>query len=192
MNDIDGMIIASDINTCSTEGKSEALKWCREHDIPTLGIGQGMQSMVIECARNVVGLKEANSTEADNKTPYNVIDIMAEQKRLSIVGGVMRLGAYRCDFVGDSIAKKAYGKPTVQERHRHIYELNNAYCEQLEAVGMKCTGINPETNLVDVVELTKNTWYIGTQYHPEFNCTVLHPNMLLMDFMRAVKEKKNK
>lgn len=191
LNGVDGVIIASDINTCSIEGKLVALKWCREHDIPTLGIGQGMQSMIIEFARNVAGLKEANSTEADGKTPYNVIDVMAEQKRLSIVGGVMRLGTYRCDFVGDSIAMKAYGKPTVQERHRHRYELNNDYREQLETAGMKCTGINPETNLVDVVELPRNTWYVGTQYHPEFNCTVLHPNLLIMDFMRAVKEKKN-
>lgn len=192
LNGMDGVIVASDFNTHSIEGKLVALKWCREHDIPTLGIGQGMQSMVIEFARNMVGLKEANSTETDSKTPYNVIDVMAEQKNHSISGGIMRLGNYKCNLVEGSVAKKAYGRNTIQERHRHSHELNNDYRERLEAAGMRCTGINPETNLVEVVELPEYAWYVGVQYHPEFNCTVLRPNPLLKDFVRATKETKKK
>ncbi len=192
LNGVDGIIIASDSNTNGIEGKIVALKWCREKDIPTLAIGQGMQCMVIEYARNVAGLQAANSTEMDRYTPYNVIDVMSEQKKISIIGSTMRIGAYRSELFDDSVVMKAYGKKSVYERHHHVYELNNNYREWIETVGMKCTGVNPETNLVDVVEVPERTWYVGAQFHPEYNCSVLRPNPLLKDFVRATKEKKKK
>lgn len=190
LNELDGVIIAPGFGIRGVEGKFVALKWCREHDMPTFGICLGMQSMVIEFARNVLGLKEANSTEMDPKTPYNVVDIMEEQKSISNMGGTMRLGAYKCDLVEGSIAAKAYGKLAISERHRHRFEFNNDYREQYEAAGMRCVGMNPDTNLVEVVEIPANTWYVGTQYHPEYNSTVLHPNPLFMDFITAVLNKK--
>lgn len=190
LKELDGVIIAPGFGIRGVEGKFVALKWCREHDMPTLGICLGMQSMVIEFARNVLGLKEANSTEMDPKTPYNVVDIMEEQKSISNMGGTMRLGAYKCDLMEGSIAAKAYGKLAISERHRHRFEFNNDYREQYEAAGMRCVGMNPDTNLVEVVEIPANTWYVGTQYHPEYNSTVLHPNPLFMDFITAVLNKK--
>lgn len=190
LKNLDGVIIAPGFGIRGVEGKFVALKWCREHDMPTFGICLGMQSMVIEFARNVLGLKEANSSEMDSKTPYNVVDMMEEQKSISNMGGTMRLGAYNCSLAEGSIAAKAYGTLTISERHRHRFEFNNDYKERFEAAGMKCVGINPETHLVEVVEIPANTWYVGTQYHPEYNSTVLHPNPLFMDFMKAVLTKK--
>lgn len=190
LKNLDGVIIAPGFGIRGVEGKFVALKWCREHDMPTFGICLGMQSMVIEFARNVLGLKEANSSEMDSKTPYNVVDMMEEQKSISNMGGTMRLGAYNCSLAEGSIAAKAYGTLTISERHRHRFEFNNDYKERFEAAGMKCVGINPETHLVEVVEILANTWYVGTQYHPEYNSTVLHPNPLFMDFMKAVLTKK--
>ena len=192
MKDLDGVIIAPGFGSRGVEGKFVALKWCREYDMPTFGICLGMQSMVIEFARNVLGLKEANSTEMDPKTPYNVIDLMEEQKTITNMGGTMRLGAYQCKLAEGSVAAKAYGTLTISERHRHRFEFNNDYREQFEAAGMRCVGVNPETNLVEVVEIPEKTWFVGTQYHPEYNSTVLRPNPLFMDFIRAVLEKKNK
>ena len=190
LKELDGVIIAPGFGVRGVEGKFVALKWCREHDMPTFGICLGMQSMVIEFARNVLGYKDANSTEMDPKTAHNVIDIMEEQKSISMMGGTMRLGAYQCSLVEGSVAAKAYGTLTVSERHRHRFEFNNDYREQFEAAGMKCVGINKDTNLVEVVEIPEKTWFVGTRYHPEYNSTVLRPNPLFMDFIRAVLEKK--
>ena len=162
-----------------------ALKWCREHDVPTFGICLGMQCMVIEFARNVLGLKEANSTEMQPHTPDNVIDLMEEQKSISNMGGTMRLGAYDCRLTPGSRAAQAYGATDVQERHRHRFEFNNDYRERFEAAGMKCVGENPATHLVEVVELPDHRWFIGTQYHPEYSSTVLSPSPLFMDFIKA-------
>lgn len=187
----DGVIVMPEFGQLGVEGKLTALKWCREHDMPTLGICMGMQCMIVEFARNVIGLKEANSTECNPQTPYPVVDVMDEQKMFSYMGGTMRLGTYRCRLEEGSIAAKAYGSMIINERHRHRFEFNDKYRMQFEDAGMKCVGVNPETNLVDVVEVPGNTWYVGTQYHPEYNGEVLRPNALLMDFISAVIEKKN-
>ena len=185
LGDMDGIIIAPGFGQRGIEGKFVALKWCRENDMPTFGICLGMQCMVIEFARNVLGLAEANSTEMDTKTPYNVIDLMEEQKSITSMGGTMRLGAYRCRLASGSKVAKAYGTNEIMERHRHRFEFNNDFRSQFEEAGMKCVGENPETHLVEVVELPGKKWYIGTQYHPEYSSTVLHPHPLFMDFIRA-------
>ncbi len=185
LGDMDGIIIAPGFGQRGIEGKFVALKWCRENDMPTFGICLGMQCMVIEYARNVLGLAEANSTEMDTKTPYNVIDLMEEQKSITSMGGTMRLGAYRCRLASGSKVAKAYGTNEIMERHRHRFEFNNEFRSQFEGAGMKCVGENPETHLVEVVEVPGKKWYIGTQYHPEYSSTVLHPHPLFMDFIRA-------
>ncbi len=182
---LDGVIIAPGFGQRGIEGKFVALKWCRENDVPTFGICLGMQCMVIEYARNVLGLTEANSTEMDHATPDNVIDLMEEQKSISNMGGTMRLGAYRCVLDPNSRVAKAYGATEVKERHRHRFEFNNDYRARFEQAGMHCVGINPETNLVEVVELPQKRWFIGTQYHPEYSSTVLSPNPIFVDFVRA-------
>ena len=185
LGDLDGVIIAPGFGQRGIEGKFTALKWCREHDIPTFGICLGMQCMVIEFARNILGLPRANSTEMEPHTPDNVIDLMEEQKSISNMGGTMRLGAYDCRLTPGSRAAKAYGKTDVMERHRHRFEFNNDYRDRFEAAGMKCVGENPATHLVEVVELPDHRWFIGTQYHPEYSSTVLSPSPLFMDFIRA-------
>lgn len=182
---MDGVIIAPGFGQRGIDGKFVALKWCREHDIPTFGICLGMQCMVIEFARNVLNLPEANSTEMDPSTPHNVIDLMEEQKSISNMGGTMRLGAYQCQLHPDSVAARAYGSTTVEERHRHRFEFNNDYRPQFESAGMRCVGENPATHLVEVVELPEKRWFVGTQYHPEYSSTVLNPNPLFLSFMNA-------
>ncbi len=185
---LDGILIAPGFGQRGIEGKFVALKWCREHDIPTLGICLGMQCMVIEFARNVLGLNEANSTEMNPHTPHNVIDLMEEQKSISNLGGTMRLGAYECVLTPESRAAQAYGKTTVSERHRHRFEFNSEYRDRFEAAGMKCVGENPATHLVEVVELPDHRWFVGTQYHPEYSSTVLNPNPLFISFVKAAIE----
>lgn len=182
---MDGVVIAPGFGSRGIEGKFTALQWCREHDVPTFGICLGMQCMVIEFARNVMGLTDANSTEMDAGTPYNVIDLMEEQKSVTEKGGTMRLGAYRCELRPDSKAAEAYGKTEVSERHRHRFEFNNDYAEAFEKAGMKCVGHNPDTNLVEVVEIPEKRWFIGTQYHPEYSSTVLNPNPIFLSFVKA-------
>lgn len=182
---LDGVVIAPGFGQRGIEGKFVALKWCREHDIPTFGICLGMQCMVIEFARDVMGLKDANSTEMNPSTPDNVIDLMEEQKSISNLGGTMRLGAYECLLDENSVAAKAYGKTLIKERHRHRFEFNNDYRERFEAAGMKCVGENPATHLVEVVEIPQLRWFTGTQYHPEYSSTVLHPNPLFLSFVSA-------
>ena len=144
-----------------------------------------MQCMVIEFARNVLGLPEANSTEMNPTTPDNVIDLMEEQKSISNMGGTMRLGAYDCRLTPGSRAAQAYGSTDVSERHRHRFEFNNDYRERFERAGMKCVGENPAAHLVEVVELPEKRWFIGTQYHPEYSSTVLSPHPLFLDFVKA-------
>lgn len=189
---LDGILVAPGFGPRGIEGKFTTLKYAREHNKPTFGVCLGMQCMVIEFARNVVGLKNANSTEMDITSPYKVIDIMEEQKNLTVMGGSMRLGAYACRLDKNSKAYKAYNKELILERHRHRYEFNNKFKAQFEANGMKCSGINPETGLVEVVEVPALKWYIGTQYHPEYNSTVLNPNPLFISFIgAAIEEIKN-
>ena len=191
LQDLDGVLVAPGFGQRGTGGKYVALKWCREHDMPTFGICLGMQSMVIEFARNVMGLAEANSVEMDSNTPYNVIDLMEEQKSITNLGGTMRLGAFACHLTAGSKVAEAYGTLDIEERHRHRFEFNDEYRAQFEAAGMKCVGENPDTHLVEVVELPNKRWYIGTQYHPEYSSTVLNPHPLFMDFIRAAIANKN-
>lgn len=186
LRDLDGVVIAPGFGQRGIEGKFTALEWCRTHDIPTFGICLGMQCMVIEFARNVLRLRDANSTEMQPSTPDNVIDLMEEQKSVANLGGTMRLGAYDCRLTPGSRVAQAYGNAEiVSERHRHRFEFNNAYRSRFEAAGMKCTGENPATRLVEVVELPDHRWFIGTQYHPEYSSTVLSPSPIFMDFVRA-------
>ena len=182
---MDGVIIAPGFGQRGIEGKFTALRWCRENDIPTFGICLGMQCMVIEFARNVLGLEDANSTEMDTKTPHNVIDLMEEQKSISNLGGTMRLGAYDCTLREGSRAAQAYGSTHISERHRHRFEFNNDYRERFEQAGMACVGENPATKLVEVVEIPGKRWFIGTQYHPEYSSTVLSPNPIFRSFIDA-------
>lgn len=185
LSGMDGVIIAPGFGHRGIDGKFVALKWCREHDVPTFGICLGMQCMVIEFARDVLGLTEANSTEMEPNTPHNVIDLMEEQKSVTAKGGTMRLGAYDCVLIPGSRAAQAYGTTEVKERHRHRFEFNNDYRERFEEAGMKCVGENPDTHLVEVVELPGHRWFIGTQYHPEYSSTVLSPNPIFLDFIKA-------
>ena len=185
LGDKDGVIIAPGFGQRGIDGKFTALKWCRKHDVPTFGICLGMQCMVIEFARNVLGLEGANSTEMDTKTPYNVIDLMEEQKSISNLGGTMRLGAYDCELRAGSRAAAAYGSTSIRERHRHRFEFNNDFRERFEAAGMACVGENPATKLVEVVEIPEKRWFIGTQYHPEYSSTVLSPNPIFESFVKA-------
>ena len=193
LSDLDGVIIAPGFGQRGIEGKFTAIRWCRENDIPTFGICLGMQCMVIEFARNVLSMKDANSTEMDTHTPYNVIDLMEEQKSVSNLGGTMRLGAYDCQLKPGSKVAAAYGKEIVRERHRHRFEFNNEYRERYEEAGMKCVGENPDTGLVEVVEIPSLKWFIGTQYHPEYQSTVLNPNPLFISFIKvAIKRKEER
>jgi CTP synthase len=151
--------------------------------------------MVIEYGRSVLKLTDANSTEMDAKATDKVIDLMEEQKHITNMGASMRLGAYDCVLKKGSLAFKAYGKAKIEERHRHRFEFNNQYKDQYEAAGMKCTGINPDSDLVEVVEVPHLRWYLGTQFHPEYNSTVISPNPLFLSFMKAAantREEKRK
>jgi len=186
--DMDGIVVAPGFGSRGTEGKFVALKYGREHNIPTFGICLGMQCMVIEFARNVLGMTDANSTEFDRNTSHNVIDMMEEQKEITDYGGTMRLGNYDCVLDKNSLAFKAYGKELIQERHRHRFEFNDQFKIEFEKAGMKFTGINPDTKLVEVVEIQGLKWYIGTQFHPEYNSTVLNPNPLFLSFIKACSE----
>ena len=186
LENLQGIVICPGFGQRGSEGKIVAAEYTRIHDIPTFGICLGMQMMVIEFARNVLGYKDANSAEMNPDTPHNVIDIMEEQKSITQMGGTMRLGAYDCELVKGSRVYKAYGeKKMVSERHRHRYEFNNAYKEEYEKNGMQCVGINPAANLVEIVEIPKKRWYIGTQFHPEYSSTVLQPHPLFMSFIKA-------
>ena len=185
LNGMDGLVVAPGFGNRGIEGKFVALKYGREHNLPTFGICLGMQCMVIEFARNVLGFVDANSTEMDPNTPHNVIDIMEDQKSISDYGGTMRLGNYTCKLDKQSKAFKAYGRELIQERHRHRFEFNDSFKALYEEAGMHCIGINPDTKLVEMVEVPALTWYIGCQFHPEYNSTVLNPNPLFVDFVKA-------
>lgn len=192
LKDLDGILIAPGFGLRGIEGKFAAITYARENNIPCLGICLGMQCMVIEYARNVLGLEGANSTEMDSSTPYNVIDLMEEQKNITNMGGSMRLGAYDCVLKKGTILYKAYEKEMIQERHRHRFEFNNEYRTQLEAAGMKCVGENPDTGLVEAVEVPALKWFVGVQYHPEYNSTVINPNPLFVSFVKAAIDNQQK
>ena len=179
-----GILVAPGFGNRGIEGKIEAVCFARENNIPFLGICLGMQCAVIEFARHVLNLADANSSEME-QTPHPVIDLMEEQKGVTAKGGTMRLGAYPCALKKGSKVAAAYGKLNISERHRHRYEFNNDYLEQFEAAGMKAVGVNPDTNLVEVVEIENHPWFIGTQYHPEYKSTVLSPSPLFVAFVKA-------
>ena len=181
----DGIMICPGFGQRGIEGKIVAAHYCRMHNIPTFGICLGMQMMVIEFARNVLGYADANSREMDEKTPHNVIDIMEEQKNITNMGGTMRLGAYECVLKQGSRVFNIYNKEHIQERHRHRYEFNNDFQKEFERAGMQCVGRNPESDLVEIVEIPGMKWYIGTQFHPEYQSTVLHPHPLFVDFIKT-------
>ena len=184
-----GVVICPGFGQRGIEGKIIAAGYARTNDIPCFGICLGMQMMVIEFARNVLGLSDADSSEMDPDTPYNVIDIMEEQKNITQLGGTMRLGAYLCRIRSGSHTSEAYGGvEDIVERHRHRYEFNNRFKEGFESAGMQCVGVNPDNDLVEIVEIPTLRWYIGTQFHPEYSSTVLHPHPLFISFIKACIE----
>lgn len=189
LSNVDGVVICPGFGPRGIEGKFVAAKYTRENDIPTFGICLGMQSICIEFARNVLGYADANSVEMDESTKFPVIDIMEEQKAITNMGGTMRLGAFECVIDKKSKTYEAYKKEHIQERHRHRYEFNNLYKAEYEKAGMKCVGINPESDLVEIVEIPNLRWYIGTQFHPEYSSTVLNPHPLFVSFIKAAINK---
>jgi len=180
-----GVLVAPGFGERGIEGKIEAVRYVREHNIPFFGICLGMQMAVIEYSRNVLGLKNANSTEMDADTEHPVIDLMESQKTITDKGGTMRLGAWDCKLTEGSLAKDTYKKENIKERHRHRYEFNNDYKKQIEEAGMIATGFNPDTNLVEIVEIPTHNWFVGVQYHPEYKSTVANPHPLFVAFVKA-------
>lgn len=185
LDSLDGVLVAPGFGERGVEGKIEAIRYLREQRIPFFGICLGMQCAVIEFARNVLNLEDASSTELNERTKNPVIDLMEEQKNITNKGGTMRLGAYPCDLKKGSKTSAVYGKLKISERHRHRYEFNNKYLEQMENAGLMATGINPDTGLVEIIELKGHPWFIGTQYHPELKSTVLNPHPLFVKFVEA-------
>jgi CTP synthase len=188
---LNAVLVAPGFGERGLEGKIEAIKYVRENKIPFLGICLGMQCAVVEFARHVLHLSDASTTELNPKTKHPVIDMMEEQKKITNKGGTMRLGSYACKIKKGSKAFHIYGDTTnIQERHRHRYEFNNKYLDQMEEAGLKAVGINPDTNLVEIVELKDHPWFVGVQYHPELKSTVLNPHPLFVKFVEAAMNNK--
>lgn len=185
IENLDGVLVAPGFGERGVEGKIEAIKYVREHKIPFFGICLGMQMAVIEFSRNVLNLHQANSSEMDELTPFPVIDLMETQKMVTKMGGTMRLGSWECDISENSQVASIYGKNIISERHRHRYEFNNDFKEQIENSGMLATGFNPQTGLVEIVEIPTHPWFIGVQYHPEYKSTVANPHPLFLSFIKA-------
>jgi CTP synthase len=184
---LDGLLVAPGFGHRGVEGKIIAVKYARQNKLPFFGICLGMQMAVIEFARDVLGLKEAHSTEMNPDTPDPVIDLMEQQKKITVKGGTMRLGSYPCVLKNESLAYNIYGQSPIQERHRHRWEFNNKYLDQFEKAGMIASGKNPDTNLVEIIELTDHPFFIGVQYHPELKSTVENPQPLFVHFIKAAK-----
>lgn len=182
---LDGVLVAPGFGERGIEGKIDAVKYVRENNVPFFGICLGMQMAVIEFARNVLNLKDADSTEMSSDTKNPVISLMEEQKSITDMGGTMRLGAWDCDLKIGSAIRDIYKSESISERHRHRYEFNSDYKEQIEAAGMKATGLNPNTGLVEIVEIPTHPWFIGVQYHPEYKSTVANPHPLFVAFVKA-------
>jgi len=182
---LDGVLVAPGFGERGIEGKIAAVQYVREHHIPFFGICLGMQMAVIEFARNVLNLKDANSTEMDENTPDPVISLMESQKSVSDKGGTMRLGSWECQIQPDTLAHRIYAAETIHERHRHRYEFNDQYRKMMTDAGMIASGINPDTGLVEIVELTDHPWFVGVQYHPEYKSTVANPHPLFVNFIEA-------
>lgn len=189
---LNGVLVAPGFGDRGIEGKIKAVQYARENNIPFFGICLGMQMAVIEFSRNVLGLEGANSTEMGENIKHPVISLMDEQKEVTDKGGTMRLGAWDCKISKDSKVYEAYQNELISERHRHRYEFNNEYLEQIKANGMQSTGINPKTGLVEIVEIPNHPWFVGVQYHPEYKSTVLNPHPLFVDFVKASLEHSQK
>ncbi|UMY64892.1 MULTISPECIES: CTP synthase [unclassified Flavobacterium] len=189
---LDGILVAPGFGERGIEGKIEAVRYARENRIPFFGICLGMQMAVIEFARNVVGLKDANSTEMNQGTAHPVIDLMEEQKTVTDKGGTMRLGSWKCDIQTDTLAYEIYKTEHIAERHRHRYEFNGEYLDRLQSAGLKASGVNPDTGLVEVVEIADHPFFIGVQYHPEYKSTVANPHPLFTGFVAATVKAKKK
>ncbi|NCT94714.1 MAG: CTP synthase [Chitinophagaceae bacterium] len=185
---LDGLLVAPGFGHRGIEGKIIAVQYAREKGLPFFGICLGMQMAVIEFARNVLGLKDAHSTEMNTDTNHAVINMMEEQKKIKMMGGTMRLGAYPCEIKEGSLAHRIYGELQISERHRHRYEFNNDYFDQFESNGMLASGRNPETGLVEIMELPNHPFFIGVQYHPELKSTVEKPAPLFVSFIAAAKK----
>lgn len=185
---MDAVLVAPGFGERGLEGKIVAIKYAREHNVPFFGICLGMQMCVVEFARDVLGLKEAASAEVNPSTPYPVIDLMEDQKSTTIKGGTMRLGAYECQLDRDSLAYKIYGTEIISERHRHRYEFNGDFLERMQEGGLKATGRNPETGLVEIVEIPTHPFFIGVQFHPEYKSTPEKPQPIFVAFVKAAME----
>jgi CTP synthase len=190
--DLDGIIVAPGFGDRGIDGKLKAIEVVRKKKIPFFGICLGMQCAVVEFARNILKLQDAQSTEWSGETQHPVIDIMPEQKNIKKKGGTMRLGSYDCKLSPRSKASRIYGERIINERHRHRYEFNNAYLDKFEQKGFKATGINPDTNLVEIVELRGHPWFVGVQFHPEYKSRVERPHPLFLSFTEACLEQQEK
>lgn len=190
LEELDGIVVAPGFGERGFEGKIETVRYAREQQVPFFGICLGMQVAVIEFGRNVLGLDDANSTEMDSNTSHPMIALMEEQKKIDQMGGTMRLGSYACDLKKGSKSALAYGKTKIRERHRHRYEFNNAYLDLVESNGLIATGKNPDTGLVEIMELKNHPWFVGVQFHPEYKSTVLNPHPLFVKFIQAAIDNK--
>lgn len=189
LKDFDGVLVAPGFGGRGIEGKLTTIRYVRENKVPFFGICLGMQCCVIEFARNVMGMKDAHSTEMDENTKFPVISMMSEQKNITMKGGTMRLGSYDCNLTKGSLAYKIYGKSKISERHRHRYEFNNQFQKEFEKNGMSLTGINPETGLCEIVEINSHPFFIGVQFHPELKSTVEAPHPIFVKFIKKAMEK---
>jgi CTP synthase len=192
LNGLNGVLVAPGFGERGLEGKVRAVKYARENNIPFFGICLGMQCAVIEYARNVMGLEDANSVEMNPETAHPVIAIMEDQKKVTNKGGTMRLGSYPCKLEKSSLAANIYGKTLINERHRHRYEFNNEYLNAFNKAGMLASGINPESGLVEIVELKDHPWFVGVQFHPELKSTVMSPQPIFVGFVKAALEHSKK
>lgn len=190
LKNLDGILVAPGFGSRGIEGKIETVRYARENNIPFMGICLGMQMAVIEYARNVLGYENANSTEMNDNTPHPVITFMEEQKTITDKGGTMRLGGWDCEVKEGTKAFDIYGKSLINERHRHRYEFNNYYLDAFEKGGMVLSGVNPETRLVEIIELPKHPFFVAVQYHPEYKSTVANPHPLFVNFVKAAVDKK--
>ena len=185
LSKMDAVLVAPGFGLRGIEGKLNAIRYVRENKIPFFGICLGMQCAVVEYAKNIAGMKDAASTEVDPNTPYPVIALMEDQQHLKKKGGTMRLGAYSCKITDKSHAMKAYGSALIEERHRHRWELNNQFRDKLKNAGLKITGVNPDQDLVEIIEIEDHPWFVGVQFHPELKSTVEIPHPLFVSFFEA-------
>jgi CTP synthase len=192
LSGLDAILVAPGFGERGIEGKIETIRYARENKIPFFGICLGMQMAIIEYSRNILGYVDANSTEMNENTKHPVVNLMEDQKNVTDKGGTMRLGAWKCDITPDSLAYKIYGKTSISERHRHRYEYNSQYVDQLQKAGLISSGVNPDTGLVEIVELEDHPFFIGVQYHPEYKSTVANPHPIFVSFVAAAVKAKKK